>query len=120
MSNMPAYEHQANLVKALSHPTRLAILELLRKDEACVCHLEATLGCRQAHISQQLMILREAGLVQDRREGSNVYYRVAEPGVFAVIDALRRLDGSAGPAPRARPADCPCPKCATHAAARRG
>jgi DNA-binding transcriptional ArsR family regulator len=120
MSNMPPYENQANLFKALSHPTRLAILHLLREDESCVFHLEAALGCRQAHISQHLMILREAGLVLDRREGSNVYYHVTALGVFAVLDAVQQLDGCAEPAPRARVAGCPCPRCATLTAAEPG
>ena len=47
--------------------------------------MEAHLGYRQAYISQQLMVLREAGLIQDRRDGWNVFYRVAEPRIFAVL-----------------------------------
>ncbi len=66
---MQDYEAQVKIYKALAHPTRLAILDLLRDGEHCVCHLEAFLGLRQAYISQQLLILREAGLVQDRRDG---------------------------------------------------
>lgn len=111
---MKPYEHQASLLKVLSHPTRMAILYQLRSGEACVCHLEAALGSRQAYISQHLMILREAGLVRDRREGSNIYYHVTEPRVFAVLDAARVLDDSSAPVPVARVSDCPCPKCATN------
>ncbi|MEK7328155.1 MAG: metalloregulator ArsR/SmtB family transcription factor, partial [Chloroflexota bacterium] len=86
---MNNYEPEAKLFKVLMHPVRLAILNVLRDGEACVCHLEAALGYRQAYISQQLMVLREAGLVEDRREGWNIYYRVAKPEVFAVIDAAQ-------------------------------
>lgn len=114
---MERHELDTKLFKALAHPARLAILEVLREGEACVCHLEATLGYRQAYISQQLMGLREAGLLQDRREGWNIYYRVARPQVFAVLDAARALTGTAAPAGR-RPADrpgnapnCTCPRC---------
>ena len=74
---MKSREIQAHLLKTLSHPTRLAVLEILRDGEQCVCHMEAMLGLRQASISQQLMVLREAGLVGVRRDGLNVYYRVA-------------------------------------------
>ena len=83
-------ETTARLFKALMHPCRLAILDILRGGEACVCHLEAALGYRQAYISQHLMMLREAGLVQGRREGYNVYYHVNRPEVYAVLDAARR------------------------------
>ena len=82
-----SYVSQVKLFKALMHPARLAILDVLRTGEACVCHMEAALGYRQAYLSQQLMVLREAGLVDDRRDGWNIYYRVSTPEVFSVIDA---------------------------------
>lgn len=88
---MNSFRDEATLLKVLAHPARLAILAALRQGEACVCHLEALLGWRQAYISQQLMALRAAGLVADRREGWNVYYRVARPEVYAVLDALHQV-----------------------------
>jgi ArsR family transcriptional regulator len=88
-----SYDSQVKLFKALMHPARLAILEVLRTGEACVCHLEAALGYRQAYLSQQLMVLREAGLVGDRRDGWNVYYQVTKPELFAVIDAAHSTVG---------------------------
>jgi ArsR family transcriptional regulator len=63
---MDAYEYQAALLKALAHPVRLQILDILRDGEQCVCHIEAVLGLRQAYILQQLMLLRKAGLLADR------------------------------------------------------
>jgi DNA-binding transcriptional ArsR family regulator len=60
-----SYDSQVKLFKALMHPARLAILNVLRTGEACVCHMEAALGYRQAYLSQQLMVLRDAGLVDD-------------------------------------------------------
>jgi DNA-binding transcriptional ArsR family regulator len=105
---------QAQIFRALMHPARLAILETLRQDEACVCHLEAHLGYRQAYLSQQLAALRAAGLVRDRRDGWNIYYSVAQPDVFALLDiALRMVGGTADPDRRPeRVRDCACPKCA--------
>ena len=107
-------EEQARLFRALSHPVRLAILEVLRHGEECVCHMEAVLGFRQAYISQQLMHLREAGLVADRKEGWNSYYRVSRPEVFALIDRAQGLLNASADRGRfrERPAGCPCPKCA--------
>ncbi len=106
------YDSQVKLFKALMHPGRLAILDVLRAGEACVCHIEAALGFRQAYLSQQLMVLREAGLVEDQRDGWNVYYRVSKPEVFSVIDAARATLGdhkrSSIPAVIA---SCACPHC---------
>ena len=106
-------ERQAQIFRALMHPTRLAILELLRDGEVCVCHLTAALSCRQAYISQQLAILRAAGLVDDRREGWNVYYWVAEQKVFALLDTVRAMIGDTV-ARKAIPhklPGCSCPTC---------
>ncbi len=107
-----SYDSQVKLFKALMHPGRLAILDVLRAGEACVCHMEAALGFRQAYLSQQLMVLREAGLVDDQRDGWNVYYRVSKPEVFSVIDAARATLGDhKGTAIPAVVTSCACPHC---------
>jgi DNA-binding transcriptional ArsR family regulator len=100
----------ANKLKVMGHPVRLHILGMLRSGETCVCHIEQALGKRQAYISQQLMVLRDAGMVDSRREGLQVYYRLIDPQAADVLsvlmnppdaDGLVWLDG------------CPCPSCAT-------
>ncbi len=112
---MSAYDDSAKLFKALMHPARLEILEILRDGEHCVCHIEAALGQRQAYISQQLSVLREAGIVQDRRDGWNVHYRVTKPQVFALLDVANAMVG--GPQPSARGTrampNCSCPQCSS-------
>jgi len=114
---MGSFDTQAKLFKALMHPVRLEILDILRSGEECVCHMEAALGYRQAYISQHLMILRESGLIQDRRDGWNIFYRVTRPEVFKLIDASAGIVGEelpppeVTPPPRKKVADCPCPKC---------
>ena len=111
---MKPFQAEAHFFKLLMHPARLEILDELRKDEACVCHLEAKLGYRQAYISQHLMVLREAGVIQDRREGWNIFYHVTKPEIFQVMDAVSQLmgaDETARRAARAPQAPCPCPKC---------
>ncbi len=109
---MDTYDSQAKLFKALMHPARLGILDVLRTGEACVCHMEAALGYRQAYISQQLMVLRDAGLVQDRRDGWNIYYRVIKPKVFSVVDSAHSVVGKHGKKriPVIIPS-CTCPNC---------
>ena len=110
---MDSYEIQSNLLKALSHSTRLAILDILRDGEQCVCHIEATLNLRQAYVSQQLMILKQAGLLEFRRDGLNLYYRVVKPEIFNVLDTLSSVTGVPAKLPKHSHAnaDCPCPKC---------
>ncbi|MBP1693896.1 MAG: transcriptional regulator, ArsR family [Chloroflexi bacterium] len=115
------YEAETKIFKALNHPVRLAILEILREDEACVCHMEAILKLRQAYISQQLMILREAGLVQDRRDGWNIYYHVNEPRIYTVIEGVCQiaendsLTGRSQSTTNSRQTACDCPKCRSNA-----
>ncbi len=108
------FEIEANLLSTLAHPTRLEILEVLRDGEACVCHIQATLRQRQAYVSQQLMALRQAGLVTSRKEGLRVYYQLSDPHVLAVLDDVRSVAGlpagkRAQPMPRGA---CNCPQCA--------
>ena len=110
---MDPYEVQSEFLKAFAHPTRLAILDILKDGEQCVCHMEATLGLRQAYISQQLMPLKNAGLVESRRDGLNLYYRVIKPEIFDVLAALQAAAGVRPTLPQHRHANnvCPCPKC---------
>jgi DNA-binding transcriptional ArsR family regulator len=111
---MKPFEAEAHFFKLLMHPARLEILTELRKGEACVCHLEATLGYRQAYISQHLMVLREAGVLQDRREGWNIFYHVTRPEVFQLMDMVSQLMGAKEKPQTSRvllQPPCQCPKC---------
>lgn len=81
-------ELQSELLRALGHPVRLAILDLLRDGDLCVCEIEPELGLRQPNISQHLATLRAARLVAARREGLRVMYRVVDPDVFQILDLL--------------------------------
>ena len=101
-------EELADLFKAMAHPTRLQILRMLRQGELCVCHIENALDRRQPYISQQLMVLRDSGAVESRRDGLQVYYRIRDPRVNRLLDAA--LDDSAA-ADFAPLPDCSCPAC---------
>jgi DNA-binding transcriptional ArsR family regulator len=102
---------QAQIFKVLTHPTRISILDILRDGEHCVCHMEAYLGCRQSYISQQLSVLREAGLIQDRRDGWNIFYRVVNPQIYEVLDAVQKLTGQPGGDVNKARVVCTCPHC---------
>jgi DNA-binding transcriptional ArsR family regulator len=103
-----SYEHLAELFKGLAHPTRLQILDLLREGELCVCHIEASLNKRQAYVSQQLMSLREAGLVDSRRDGLQVYYRLSHPRTNELLNLMLGTTRKTG---IQCVEGCPCPSC---------
>lgn len=113
ISHVQAFEAQTQVFKVLTHPVRIAILEILRNGEHCVCHMEARLGLRQAYISQQLSVLREAGLIQDRRDGWNIFYRVIDTRIFEVIDMVQKITGVEIPDINHVGFQCTCPKCMT-------
>jgi ArsR family transcriptional regulator len=112
------FKAQAELFRALSHPVRLRILDILARQEACVCHLTAILGQRQPYVSQQLANLREAGLVADRREGTLIYYRLADERLARLINEGKTLvqdlngkDLAFPQVPENALENCPCPRC---------
>jgi ArsR family transcriptional regulator len=113
MTNMiKSYQLTAQAFKVLAHPARVAILLILREGEQCVCHMEAMLKLRQAYISQHLKVLKDAGIVLDRRDGWNMFYRVIRPEIFEVMDAMFAITGQPVEIPHAHSKEtCPCPKC---------
>ena len=109
-------EQVAEPLQAIASPQRIALLLAIGRGEACVCHLEAALGWRQAYISQHLMALRKADLLLDRREGRYVFYRLKDISLLDLIAASARLSGisaetiSALTNTQVNPA-CECPQC---------
>jgi ArsR family transcriptional regulator len=81
------------LFHALSDETRLAVLERLHEGELCVCELQTQLGVAQSRLSFHLRVLREAGLVRDRKEGRWSYYRLNTSAIDDARDRLTRLGG---------------------------
>lgn len=81
----------SELLKLIGNANRLAIVCYLMETEASVSALEEELGIRQPTLSQQLAELREAGVIEGRRQGKAIVYRVADPKVQAIVDTLREL-----------------------------
>jgi ArsR family transcriptional regulator len=100
-------------LRILSHPGRLEILAVLGRSEACVCHLAAALGRSQPYVSQQLAILRAAGLISSRRQGTFTYYWLRDFSVLGLVELADRLVGSsvATHTRAATLAECGCPAC---------
>jgi ArsR family transcriptional regulator len=100
------------VLESVSTPARVKILLAIGIGEACVCHLEALLGFRQAYISQQLMSLRESGIISARREGKYIYYRLEKPEALELIRMAARLTGLPDNAlVVTEHTACECPRC---------
>jgi len=85
------YALHAEFCKALAHPVRMKVLDLLRQGEECVCRLAPAVGVSESNLSQLLAALRRAGIVEARRKGHWIYYRVRDPRIFQVIDEMRAM-----------------------------
>jgi len=107
------YDELSARLKLLAHPERLRILDAVRRGCECVCHLEVLLGKPQPYVSQQLRLLRDAGIIADEKQGQNVFYRLNDETVRIWLDAvLGPADGE--PLGRIRHKlgiVCICPKC---------
>lgn len=85
------HDFKAAILRALAHPNRLRILEMLRGGETCNCELGPKLKLEQSNLSRHLLALSEAGLVASRRDGVRMMYRVADSRVFKVLDLVGDL-----------------------------
>jgi DNA-binding transcriptional ArsR family regulator len=109
-------EKLSRIFRAISSPARVQILAAIGRGEACVCHLEAVLGLRQAYISQQLMEMRDADLLETRRDGRFIFYRLSR---LQLLDKLIEIGGLFGIPPDEmeglihadRLPGCCCPNC---------
>ena len=90
---MQLYQYRAEMLKALANPIRIAIVDFLGDNERCVCDIVDFLGEKQSGVSRHLATLRNAGIVEARKEGLNIYYRVKTPCVinfFTCTDKIIR------------------------------
>lgn len=118
-----SFLQEARLLRTLAHPGRLAILAGLRKGSACVCHLAVALGRSEPYLSQQLAVLKGAGIIEARREGTFTYYQLRDYGILGLVDLTSRLLGDAAttlPPASAKLEGCGCPRCDESAAAAAG
>ena len=83
------YKIRAEILKAMAHPCRLSIIEEISKSEKCVCELTDMIGADISTVSKHLSILKKAGIVTDRKEGTTVFYRLR---VQCVMDFMSCID----------------------------
>jgi DNA-binding transcriptional ArsR family regulator len=82
--------YKASIFQALGHPTRIAIVEMLRNGELSAGVIQERLGLEQANLSQHLAVLRSRQIVSNRKEGNQVFYSLRNPVLIEVLDIMRR------------------------------
>jgi ArsR family transcriptional regulator len=86
-----SYQLVANVFKALSHPARLQIIELLKEEALCVCEIHPKAELEQSNTSQHLAVLRNQGIVATRKKGTMVFYEIKSPEVLQMIDLAGKI-----------------------------
>ena len=93
--NRAMYEARAKVIKALAHPSRLMVVDSLAEGEKCVCELRDLVGSDFSTIPKHLALMKDAGLVEDRKVGQQVFYRLQEPCIlnfFGCVEAALQED----------------------------
>lgn len=82
---------QAEIFKAIAHPTRVRIVDGLRGGERCVCEIMAELELEQSNVSQHLAVLKKAGILGSRKDGMKMMYWVRQDAAFRILDHTREI-----------------------------
>jgi ArsR family transcriptional regulator len=90
----PIHKIKADFFRTLGHPARVRVLELLKDGELTVGELQAELEIDSSGASQHLGAMRRQGLLESRREGTSVFYRVRDPRIFQLLETAKQLIGS--------------------------
>jgi ArsR family transcriptional regulator len=91
MTSAPLYRLKAEFFKTLGHPARIRVLELLSVSEQSVTELQIAVGLESSHLSQQLAVLRRAGLVTTRKQGTQVFYALVAPEIADLLALARHI-----------------------------
>ncbi len=85
------YEKQAEIAKAVGHPVRIAIVDFLRDGEQCVCDIARHVGSERSNVSRHLSIMVKAGLLEYRKDGLKVIYRLETPCILDFFSCMSRI-----------------------------
>lgn len=91
----PVHQAKADFFRVLGHPARVRVLELLQQGERSVGELQRELGLDSSGTSQHLGVMRRHGILDTRREGTSIYYRVRDPRIFQLLAVSRQILTSA-------------------------
>jgi len=90
-----SYEIKAKIAKALAHPTRLFIIDRLRKRDVCVCEFVELIDADQSTVSKHLAVLRSAGIVSTSKDGNKVFYHLETPCVVKFLECATTVIAAA-------------------------
>jgi len=82
---------EIEIFKALADPTRLKILECIKDEEKCICEVIPYTGKSQPNVSLHLKVLKQAGLVNERRDGTKIMLSIADKNVFKLVDSAKKF-----------------------------
>ncbi|MEM0467466.1 MAG: metalloregulator ArsR/SmtB family transcription factor [Candidatus Thermoplasmatota archaeon] len=82
---------EVEVFKALADPTRLKILECIRHGEKCICEIIPYTGKSQPNVSQHLKVLKNAGIVDERREGTRIIIKASNTEIFSIVDKVKKM-----------------------------
>lgn len=85
------FEARAKVVKAMAHPTRLFLVDVLSNGEKCVCELTELVGADMSTVSKHLSVLKNAGIVRDSKRGPQVWYRLACPCILSFFECIESV-----------------------------
>lgn len=92
--NTLVWNKKSNLFKAIAHPSRVQILEYLSTGERCVCEIIDELGLEQSNVSQHLAVLRRENLIDSRKQGLKVMYRIKHVEILALLQKAQEIIGN--------------------------
>lgn len=84
----PIYEAKAQIYKALAHPIRVQVVEMLAQGEKSVSEIVANVGAKEANLSRHLGVLKSAGIIKSRKDGLNVYYQLIMPCLLNMFSCV--------------------------------
>ncbi len=85
------YRAKAQVIKAMAHPSRLMIMDALSRGERCVCDLQRIVGSDMSTVSKHLSLMKNAGIVRDRKVGQQVFYSLRVPCILRFFDCVEAV-----------------------------
>ncbi len=91
MKKIKNFEIKASILKALAHPTRLSIVDMLSRNDICVCEITKAIGNDISTVSKHLSVLKNAGLVDINRKGNQIFYNLRCPCILEFMDCITKV-----------------------------
>lgn len=85
-ATMDLYERKAEIIKAVAHPLRVAVVDFLKEGEKCVCEIAGHVGSERSNVSRHLAVMLKAGILRSRKEGLMVFYELRTPCIVNFLN----------------------------------